>query len=173
MRWLPYFILAYLALGLQVGLRGFAEVRGATPNFVLMIVVFLGINGAREPVLIASFLLGLMQDLFTQQPPGTWAIAYSLVGASVWSTQEIVYPKHPLTHFSLTLLGGILAGVVLTIHGWIYPLIHGRESGGVGAAGEAIGVYLASALYSAVLAPLFLGVLHRLRKAFAFSRRRA
>ena len=172
MRWLTYFILAYLALGLQVGLRGFAEVRGATPNFVLMIVVFLAINGAREPVLIGCFLLGLMQDLFTQQPLGTWAVAYSLVGASVRSTQEIVYPKHPLTHFCLTLLGGILAGVVLTIHGWIYPLIHGRESG-VGAAGDVIRVYLASALYSAVLAPLFLGVLHRLRKAFAFSRRRA
>jgi len=171
MRWLPYFILAYIGLGLQVGLRGFVEVRGATPNFVLMIVVFLGINAAREPVLIASFLLGLMQDLFTQQPPGTWAIAYSLVGASVWSTQEIVYPKHPLTHFSLTLLGGILAGVVLTGHGWIYPLLHGRD-GGVGAGGAA-GVYLASALYSAVLAPLFLGVLHRMRKAFAFSKRRA
>jgi rod shape-determining protein MreD len=171
MRWLTYFILAYLALGLQVGLRGFVEVRGATPNFVLMIVVFLAINGSREPVLIASFLLGLMQDLFTQQPLGTWAIAYSLVGASVYSTQEIVYPKHPLTHFSLTLLGGILAGVVITIHGVIYPLIHGRE-GGVGAAG-AFWIFLASALYSAVLAPLFLGVLHRMRKAFAFSRRRA
>jgi rod shape-determining protein MreD len=171
MRWLTYLILAYLALGLQVGLRGFIEVRGATPNFVLMAVVFLALNGAREPVLIASFLLGLMQDLFTQQPMGTWAIAYSLVGASVWSTQEIVYPKHPLTHFSLTLLGGILAGVVLTIHGWLYPLIHGRESG-VGAAGV-IGLYLASALYSALLAPLFLGVLQRMRKAFAFNKRRA
>jgi len=172
MRWLTYFILAYLALGLQVGLRGFGEVRGATPNFVLMLVVFLAINGAREPVLIASFLLGLMQDLFTQQPLGTWAIAYSLVGASVWSTQEIVYPKHPLTHFSLTLLGGILAGVVLMIHGWIYPLIHGHESG-VGAATGDVWVYLASALYSALLAPLFLGVLHRMRKAFAFARRRS
>ena len=172
MRWLTYFILAYLALGLQVGLRGFGEVRGATPNFVLMIVVFLAINGAREPVLIASFLLGLMQDLFTQQPLGTWAIAYSLVGASVWSTQEIVYPKHPLTHFSLTLLGGILAGVVLMIHGWIYPLIHGHESG-VGAATGDVWVYLASALYSAILAPIVLGVLQRLRKLFAFSKRRA
>ena len=170
MRWLPYFILAYIALGLQVGLRGFIEVRGATPNLPLLLVVFMGINAARPPVLVASLLLGLMQDLFTQQPPGTWAIAYSLVGASVWSTQEIVYPKHPLTHFSLTLLGGILAGVVLTVHCWIYPLLHGRE-GGVGAAGTA-GLYLASALYTAVLAPVVLGVLQRLRKAFAFAKRR-
>ena len=171
MRWLPYFILAYIALGLQVGLRGFIEVRGATPNFPLLLIVFMGINARREPVLIASFLLGLMQDLFTQQPPGVWAIAYSLVGASVYSTQEIVYPKHPLTHFSLTLLGGILAGVVLTVHGWLYPLLHGPEAG-VGAAGTA-GVYAASALYSAILAPFVLGVLHRLRKAFAFAKRRS
>jgi rod shape-determining protein MreD len=169
MRWLTYFILAYLALGLQVGLRGFVEVRGATPNFVLLVVVFLAINGGREPVLVACFLLGLMQDLFTQQPLGTWAVAYSLVGASVWSTQEIVYPKHPLTHFSLTLLGGILAGVVLTAHGWLYPLLHGHDAG-VGGTGPA--VYLGSALYSAILAPLVLGVLHRVRKAFAFNKRR-
>ena len=126
----------------------------------------------REETGKAQLALRLMQDLFTQQPPGTWAIAYSLVGASVWSTQEIVYPKHPLTHFSLTLLGGILAGVVLTIHGWLYPLIHGHASG-VGAAGGELTVYLASALYSALLAPLFLGVLHRMRKAFAFARSRA
>ena len=169
MRWPAFLILAYVALGLQVGLRGFIEVRGAVPNFALLIVVYLGINGAREPVLIRCFILGLLQDLFTHQPPGVWAIAYSLVGASVVSTQEIVYPKHPLTHFSLTLLGGILAGVVLVVHGAIYPLVHGREA----ATGAGAWVYVASAIYSALLAPIVLGVLQRARKLFGFNKRRA
>jgi hypothetical protein len=35
------------------------------------------------------------------------------------------------------------------------------------------GVLMASALYSAILAPIVLGVLQRLRKLFAFSKRRA
>jgi hypothetical protein len=45
MRWLPFFILAYVALGLQVALRGFIEVKDAMPYFPLMVVVYLGING--------------------------------------------------------------------------------------------------------------------------------
>jgi hypothetical protein len=88
---------------------------------------------------------------------------------AVLSTQEIVYPDHPLTHFSLTLLGGILAGVVLTAHGMIYPLLHGREHG-VG--GVLAATYFGSALYSAILAPLVLGVLQRMRRAFAFKQRK-
>src|SRR4051812_9292576 len=98
MRWIPYFILAYIALGVQVALYGFFEVRNSAPNLVLLVVVFLAVNGGREAVLLGSFLLGLMQDLLTLQPLGTWAVCYSLVAMFVLSTQEIVYREHPLTH---------------------------------------------------------------------------
>lgn len=166
MRWPTYFILAYLALGFQVALRGYVEVKDAMPYFPLMVVVFLGINGAREPVLMGSFLLGLMQDLFTLQPLGTWALCYSLVALSVLSVQEIVYPDHPLTHFSLALVGGILCAVVLTFQGWIYPLLHGGAGRGAG-----VLQHLGSALYTAILAPLVVGVLQRTRGAFGFRKR--
>jgi rod shape-determining protein MreD len=171
MRWLTYFILAYVALGVQVGLDGYIDAKKAAPNFVLMVVVFLGINGTREPVLLGSFLLGLMQDLFTLQPLGTWALCYSLVALSVLSVQEIVYREHPLTHFSLVLVGGISCAVVLTLQAWLYPMLHG----GAAAGGRGIGVlqHLASALYSAILAPVVLGVLQRMRGAFAFRKQRA
>jgi rod shape-determining protein MreD len=168
MRWLTYFILAYVALGAQVALRGFVEVRDAAPNFVLMVVVFLGINGAREPVLLGAFFLGLMQDLLTLQPLGTWALCYALVAASVLSVQEIVYRDHPLTHFTLALLGGILSAVVLTVHGWVYPLLHGAaERGGAG-----VLAHLGGALYTALLAPVVLFPLQRMRRAFGFRKPR-
>jgi rod shape-determining protein MreD len=165
MRWVTYFILAYLALGCQVGLRGFFEFRDSAPNLVLLVVIFLAVNGGREPVLLGAFLLGLMQDLLTLHPLGTWAVTYTLVAMFVLSTQEIVYREHPLTHFSLALTGGILCGVVLTIHGWVYRLLHpnATQASGVG--------YFASAMYSAVLAPIVLGVLQRLKRAFSFRRR--
>jgi rod shape-determining protein MreD len=166
MRWVSYFILAYLALGCQVGLRGFFEFRDSAPNLVLLVVIFLAVNGGREPVLLGAFLLGLMQDLLTLHPLGTWAVTYTLVAMFVLSTQEVVYREHPLTHFSLALTGGILCGVVLTIHGWAYRLLHGptaTQAGGVG--------YFASAMYTAVLAPVVLGVLQRLKRAFSFRRR--
>src|SRR5215212_5135764 len=125
MRWLAYFIFAYLALGIQVGLNGYVGIQGAQPNFVLLLVVFIALNGARDQALLGAFLLGIMQDLLTLQPMGTWAFSYGLVAMSVFSTQEIVYPEHPLTHFSLALSGGILCGVVLTLQHWVYPTLHG------------------------------------------------
>jgi len=167
MKWFSFFILGYLALGFQVALAGHIDVRGAEPNFVLLVVVFLAINGSREPALLGSFLLGLMQDLLTLHPMGTWAVAYALVATFVLSTQEVVYREHPLTHFSLALLGGILCAVVLTFHGWVYPMLHGRG----GNYGSPVGL-VKSALYTAVIAPLILGVLQRIKAAFGFRRGR-
>jgi len=166
MRWLSYFILAYIALGVQIALVGFFEVRDSAPNLVLLVVIFLAVNGGREPVLLGSFILGVMQDLFTLHPLGTWAVTYTLVAMFVLSTQEIVYREHPLTHFSLALTGGILCGMVLTIHGWIYPLLHGPSTGH----GGGIALFT-SAIYTAVLAPIVLGLLQRMKRAFAFRRR--
>lgn len=166
MRWVSYFILAYIAVGVQFALSGFVEIKGAAPNLVLLVVIFLAVNGGREPVLLGSFLLGLMQDLLTLHPLGTWAVTYSLVAIFVLSTQEIVYREHPLTHFSLALTGGILCGVVLTVHGWIYPLLHGKGAGHGGGVAA-----FTSAIYTAVLAPVVLGVLQRMKRAFAFRRR--
>lgn len=166
MRWVSYFILAYIALGVQIALEGFVDIKGVAPNFVLLVVIFLGVNGGREPVLLGSFILGLMQDLLTLYPLGTWAVTYTLVAMFVLSTQEIVYREHPLTHFSLALTGGILCGVVLTIHGWIYPLLHGANT----AHGGGMALFT-SAIYTAVLAPVILGVLQRMRRAFAFRKR--
>jgi rod shape-determining protein MreD len=166
MRWISYFILAYIALGVQIALVGFFEVKDSAPNFVLLVVIFLAVNGGREPVLLGSFILGIMQDLFTLHPLGTWAVTYTLVAMFVLSTQEIVYREHPLTHFSLALTSGILCGVVLAIHGWIYPLLHGPAIGHGG--GMAL---FSSAIYTAVLAPFILGALQRMKRAFAFRRR--
>jgi rod shape-determining protein MreD len=168
MNWLAFAILSYVALGVQVALRGFVEVGGAGPNFVLLVVVFLAINGTRDQSLIGSFVLGLMQDLLTLHPIGTWAVAYALVAVFVFSTQEIVYRDHPLTHFSLALLGGILCGVVLTLHAWLYPMIHGNGS----TQGGVVAGFFGGALYTAILAPILIGPLQRMKALFGFRRLR-
>jgi rod shape-determining protein MreD len=168
MRWLTYFILAYLALGVQLALSGYIEVGGAAPNFILLAVIFIAVNGVREQVLLGSFVLGLLQDMLTLHPIGTWAVAYGLVALFVVSTQEVVYKEHPLTHFSLALMGGILCGVVLSVHEWVYPMLHGKGTGQVGSV-----ALFASALYSAILAPIVLGILQRMKGTFGFRRRGA
>ena len=168
MRWLAYLVLAYLVLGIQLAISGYVEIGGAAPNLILLVVIFLGVNGVREQVLLGCFLLGVMQDMLTLHPIGTWAVAYGLVALFVVSTQEVVYKEHPLTHFSLALMGGILCGVIMSIHEWVYPMLHGKGSAQVSSV-----ALFASAVYSAVLAPIVLGILQRMKGTFGFRRRGA
>jgi len=144
----------------QIGMGEFLRVGGAKPDLVLLAVIFIAVNAPRDAALLGAFGIGLTQDLVTLSPLGVYALAYSLVGMFTVSTQELVYRAHPLTHFSLGLVGGLLSAAVIVIHGWIkgptVPLMD----------------MFSSALYTAVLAPFVLGLLHLTRKAFAFSSRR-
>lgn len=159
MRWVPYFILAYLAVGLQIGISGFLG-QGAKPDLVLLAVIFIAIHAPRDAALLGCFGLGIISDLVSINPLGVYAIAYSIVGMFVISTQELVYKAHPVTHFTLGFVAGLLSGSVVVIHGWI----RGPRA--------SVTELLAAALYTAILAPIVLGLLNLTRGAFSFQRRR-
>ena len=161
MRLPAYFILVYLAIGLQIGLGDFVRVggSGARPDLVLLAVIFIAIHAPRDAALLGAFGIGLVKDMTTLSPLGLYAIAYSLVGLFTSSTQELVYRAHPVTHVMLGFFGGLLAGGVVLVHGWI--------KGPPASLGEVFG----SALYTALLAPLVLGVLNLAKGAFSFRRR--
>jgi len=172
MRWTAYFILAYVFLGIQVGLAPYLRFQGAVPNFVLMCVVFIAVNATREPALLACFGLGVMQDILSQQPLGLYAFSYGLVGMFVVSTQELVYREHPLTHFSITLVGGLLVGAVLLVHGWVHPPappVRTTDAQTLPAMRISALVLFTTALYTAALAVAVLGGLQRIRRVFAFA----
>jgi len=160
MRWPAYLILVYFAIGTQIGMGEFLRVGGAKPDLVLLAVIFIAVNAPRDAALLGAFLIGAMQDLVTLSPLGLYAFSYALVGMFIVSTQELVYKAHPVTHFSLAFVGGLLTGAILCIHGWI--------KGPSVSAGE----MFTSALYTAILAPILLGLLNQTRKAFAFQQRR-
>ena len=79
-RWIVYFILAYVALAVQIGATPYVRWQGAPPNFVLLVVIFIALNAPREAALLGALCLGLMQDLVTQSPLGLYAVCYGLVG---------------------------------------------------------------------------------------------
>jgi rod shape-determining protein MreD len=165
MAWPVYFILAYLAVGLQVGLAPHWRIGGATPNFVLLCAVFIAVHAPREPALLGCFALGAMQDLVTADTLGLYALSYGLFALTAAGSGQSVYRGHPLTHVALTLMGGVIAAIVVAVHGWL-PWTHATR--------VPLLSLLGSALYTAILAPVVLGLLHRMRRAFAFqpSRRR-
>jgi len=160
MRWPAYLILVYFAIGTQIGMGEFLRVSGAKPDLVLLAVIFIAVNAPRDAALLGAFLIGVTQDMVTLSPLGLYAFSYAMVGMFVVSSQELVYRAHPVTHFSLALVGGLLTGTILLIHGWIKgPSVSATE-------------LFTSAIYTAILAPILLGLLNQTRKAFAFKQRR-
>jgi rod shape-determining protein MreD len=162
MRWPSFFILAYVALGLQAGLARAIEWNGAVPNFVLLAVVFIALNAPRDTALLACFILGAMHDLTSQGTLGLLAFSYGLVAAFIVGIQQAVRRRHPLTHFMLALLGGIVTAVVLAVHGWLRPLTAGVH--------PPILPLFTAAVYTAILAPVLLAILQRMNRVFHFQR---
>ena len=161
MRWPAFFILVYLAIGIQIGMGDLVRIggAGARPDLVLLAVIFIAIHAPRDAALLGAFVIGIVKDTTTLSPLGLYAIAYSLVGMFTISTQEYVYRAHPVTHVTLGFFGSLLAGAVVLIHGWI--------KGPPASLSEVFG----SALYTAILAPLVLGLLNLAKGAFSFRRR--
>jgi len=54
-RGVAYVILAYLSLGVQIGLSGFIRVGGAPPNLVLIAALLIALNAPKEPALLGCF----------------------------------------------------------------------------------------------------------------------
>jgi rod shape-determining protein MreD len=157
MRWIPVLLLAYVAIGIQVGTAGQVRIHGAGPNLGLLVIVFVSLGAPRDYALLACLLIGAMQDLGTGQSFGLFALSYGIVGYLVVGVQNVVYRQHPLTHASLVLIGGIISGLVL----WI----HGRFTGDRVSILQVMGI----AIYTAILAVPVLAMLQRSRRVFGMN----
>lgn len=168
MRWPTCFILAYVMLGLQVGVSRYVLIHGAAPNLGLLAVLFIAMNMKRDAALIASFAVGMVQDLLSSQQPGLYAFSYGLVAMLIVSGQRTMNRDHPLTHITVALLGGaVTAGVVLA-HSWVHPASPAASEGKNLLRPMRISaeVEFARLLYTAALAPFVLVVLQRIRNGF-------
>jgi len=170
MRWLTYFILAYVTLGLQIGAGPFIRYQGAAPNLVLLAVIFIAMNAPRDAALLGALCLGLLQDFLTQQQPGLFALSYGLVGMIIVGAHDVAYRGHFLTHISLALIGGFITMGILLAHGWLHPAAAGTMDNGImlKALRPSPGLEFTRVIYTAALSPIVLGILQRLKKKFGF-----
>ena len=170
MRWPTYFILAYLAVAMQIGLAPYIAYHGAKPDLVLLAVIFIAMNAPRNAALLGCFFLGFVQDLITQQQPGLFAFSYGLVALFVVATQAVVYKGHPLTHFTLALVGGLITAAVLLSHSFVHPPTQRVKTVYLilPAVRLSSSRMLEGILYTAVLSPFVLALLQRGKKMFGF-----
>jgi rod shape-determining protein MreD len=160
MRWLVFLVFAYLMLGIQLGAGQQLAISGGGPNFVVLAVVFLCLNSTRGPAMLAAIVLGILQDLLTLQALGLYGLAYGLVGLLCSSTSQEVYPDHPLTHTFFGLVGQVIVAAVILLHSFVRPP--------EGLPHLPAWPLVVSCLYTAVLAPILLGILGKLKSLFGF-----
>jgi rod shape-determining protein MreD len=170
MRWLSYFILAYVALGLQAGIARAIEWNTAGPNFVLLAVVFIALNAPRDAALLGCFILGAMQDLTSGGTMGLFAFSYGLIALFITAIHRALYRRHPVTHFTVALIAGFLTAIILALHGWIRPPGPEKAADGqrLAAVHPEVLPLLYTAIYSAILAPFVLRGLQRISGVFQF-----
>ena len=163
MRWISFACLVYLILAVHLALTGYINWGKASPNLVLPVVVFICVNASREQALAGVFSLGLLQDLLSQEPLGMHAFAYGLAGLFVIGMQAAVYRDHWLTHIVVTLAAGLIVLAVASFNDWAYPRLHHLDSTGPSVVEGFFGV-----LYTALLSPLVLLPLVRVKRLFGF-----
>lgn len=161
MRFIPTLILAYLVLGLQSGLAQHIQIRDASPNLVLPVVIFIALYASRDSALLGSYILGLMQDMLSMVPLGVNPLIYGAITAAVRMTQPAIHREHWLTHILLGLAGGVLQGVILTIVGLRMPEVRAP-----------LEMLVVSTLYTAALCPILLLPLLKSRRIFGFQPQR-
>ena len=170
MRWFIYFILAYLLLGIQLGVGPFIAYRDVSPNLMVLLVVFISLNAPREEAMLASFLIGALQDLITLQPMGLFAFSYGIVSVLVCWLADSVRRTHPLTHLSLTFMATMIVGVLLLVHDLIRPVGPAVIYGGTVLKAIRIGprVVAVSAIYTTLLSPFVIFLLRQCNRLLAF-----
>jgi rod shape-determining protein MreD len=135
MRWWVFVIFAYVALSLQEGVGTLLQINGITPDFVLILTVFIALSSQPRTLCWAGLILGLLADLSTPLPIdasmsdaaviGPAAIGYLTAAYLTYQLRGYVYRDTRLIFGLIVIIAGIAAHLVmvamLTARGFPWP----------------------------------------------------
>ncbi len=122
MRLLPHVLLAYLALGLQLGLDGLLTLRtagGGYGKFDLVYTAAAGISAMlpKQTAPTAALVIGLLHDLATSGPIGPRAVGYGLAGLLISRASPRVFVGFVGVAAAGAVVASFAAWLVLSIAG--------------------------------------------------------
>lgn len=166
---LAFALLAWLALGLELGLKGALELgdTGIAPSFVVPLGVFIALGAAPARAVWFCIVLGVLLDLTATAPVragapggmtivGPWALGMAMAAQLVLALRGMMIRTQPLTLAFLSVLGMGVAQVVVVAALTAHNLLHGDL---VWRAGAELGHRLGSAAYTGALGLLMALVL--------------
>jgi len=166
--WIVFSLGAWIMLGLEQGLRGSLELgtSGISPSFLAVYAVFIACSAPGRPAQWACLLTGLLVDLTSPLPRtdmGTFTVAGpNALGALlmcqlVLALRGLMFRRNPLTLAFLSCVGFATWQAVVTA---VYTIRALAGDPIDWSPASALGVRLASSLYTGVLAiPVALALL--------------
>jgi len=175
--WLVFAVFAWLALGLETGLKDALQLgsSGVAPSFVMTLLAFVAASSTRSAALWAAASVGAALDLLNAQPVpggvdevvvfGPYTLGCMLAAYATVTTRPLVFRRSTIALAFLTFVFAAMAAVVVTallaVRSWYDPTIEI-------AAGRELLLRLGAALYSAGLALLLGPALGFLAPLFGF-----
>ncbi len=181
MNWLVFAILAYLCLLLQVGLTsllGIPDAQGVSPDFLLILAVYIGLLAPTKTVAWGMLTLGILANLLhiitgpTSSGPilGPEALGYLAGAFAVLQLRTLVFRESVLSLVIMVFVVGIFIQLVTVAlyTGRGLPFLLGQPVPNWNAPDELVHRFLVL-LYSAAVAIPLGFVLIRLKPAFNFT----
>jgi rod shape-determining protein MreD len=137
LNWILVLVIAYLLCLMQTGMTSWLRWWGeASPNLLLVLLIFLGLHAPLHTLAMASVVLGVAYDLTHSTPFGFGTISFALIGLSMVQLRQMVFREHPISHATLGLVCGVMLAVILVVlqwfRGWVFEIpIESRSSLGV------------------------------------------
>jgi len=178
MNWLVFAITSYLFLLLQTGLKpllGIPDAMGASPNFLLILAVFIGLSAQTKTVAWGMLTLGILANLIPGPEPtgtilGPVALGYLAGAFAILQLRTLVFRESVISLAIMVFFVGIIVELVTVMlyTGRGLPLFLNQPIPNWSAIDELFQRFW-ELLYSAVAAvPLGL-ILLRLRTGFNFT----
>jgi rod shape-determining protein MreD len=138
----------------------FADVRllGAKPELLYLVTILIALMVGSAPGAAAGFACGMSEDFLLNQPKGITALTLTLLGYSVGLASQYIVTQSALVPVIFVAIG-TFAGVIFNR---VVALLLGQAET---SALFVVRIALLSALYNAILTPIFNPVLRKLTQA--------
>jgi len=178
MNWLVFAIVSYLFLLMQVGLTplfGVFDAQGASPNFLLILAVFIGLSAQSKTVAWGMLTLGILANLIPGPEPtgtilGPVALGYLAGAFAILQLRTLVFRESVVSLSIMVFLVGIIIQLVIVMlyTGRGLPLLLNEPIPNWNAIDELFQRFW-ELLYSAIAAVPLGFILIRLQRIFNFT----
>lgn len=151
MRWPIFAVMVFVAAVLQITASHYLPLAdGLTrPDFLSLLALFIALYAPRHHAPLAALIIGLVADLLSIAPFGTFAFSFGLLALLTLSARRMVYPDHPVSRIILAFCWTLLA----QLFAFALPWILGPHS--FADFTSYIGLIVRIALYTSVFTPLY------------------